>query len=226
MAILKEKVGLTNEDLRKLRAMRPGMPLDLQVRSPNATKRVKTEFIGMDGTRSLIIKFPDEAKWGNLRDAIYPDNDMVVRYILEDATGEVIAFKVKITLVLSKPGNYVFTTFPLSIQSHGLRSEQRSQTQIPVQVAPKELVSDALGGQILDISNSGCRLGVGRKTQKQRYTTKQSIIISLKASDGHQEQLTGTVMNARSDEVTNFYGVKFEASEAVVGSLLNRLMIL
>lgn len=222
MAILKEKVGLSNEDMRKLRSMRPGMPLDLQVVSPTATKRVRTEFVGMDGVRCLILRFPDEGKWGNLRDAIYPDNNMVVRYILEDETGEIVAFKVKITLVLSKPGNYVFTTFPLSIQSHGLRSEERAQTQVPVVVSDGV---DQADGLILDLSNSGCRIGVPRKTQKIKLAAKQKITMQLKSAKGQQESLTGIIMNARNDGVNNFFGVKFEASEAVVGALLSQLML-
>lgn len=225
MTILKEKVGLTNEDLRKLRSMRPGMPLDLQVVSPTATKRVRTEFIGMEGTRCLIIKFPDEGKWGNLRDAIYPDNSMVVRYILEDETGEIVAFKVKITLVLSKPGNYVFTTFPLSLQSHELRAETRSQTQVPVTLLEASTNTPLCKGTLMDLSNSGCRVGVNKKAQKVAIATKQKLKILIKLNDGSSKSLVGTVMNLRTDEVTNFFGVKFEESESAVEALLARLLI-
>ena len=225
MAILKEKVGLSNEDMRKLRSMRPGMPLDLQVVSPTATKRVRTEFIGMEGTRCLIIKFPDEGKWGSLRDAIYADNSMVVRYILEDETGEIVAFKVKITLVLSKPGNYVFTTFPLSLQSHELRSEQRSQTQVPVSVSDAKFDTHLTQGTLMDLSNSGCRIGVDKKSQKNGISTKQKIKIAIKLADGTSKSLTGTVMNVRSDGVKNYYGVKFEESESAVEALLTQLLL-
>ena len=81
MAILQEKVGLTNEDLRKLRLMRPGRPLDLQLTTATTTKRVRTEFVGMDGTRCMIFKYPDEGKWGSLGDGIFKDKTMIARYI-------------------------------------------------------------------------------------------------------------------------------------------------
>jgi hypothetical protein len=225
MAILTEKVGLSNADMRKIRSMRPGMPLDLQVVSPNSTKRVRTEFIGMDGIRALIIKFPDEAKWGNLRDAIYADNSMVVRYILEDGTGEIIAFKVKITLVLSKPGNYVFTTFPLSMQSHELRSEQRAQTQVPASLL--QIENDQLLGKahILDLSSSGCRLGIRRQALKARLLPKHKIKLQVRTAPNHHETLIGTVMNAKNDEVDQYYGIKFEASEKIVEGLISQLLI-
>lgn len=225
MAILKEKVGLSNEDMRKLRSMRPGMPLDLQVVSPTSTKRVRTEFIGMDGVRCLIMKFPDEGKWGNLRDAIYNDNSMVVRYILEDKTGEIIAFKVKITLVLSKPGNYVFTTFPLSIQSHGLRAEQRSQTSVPVILRDAADTSTEDLGLIIDLSSSGCRVGVKRSKQKLRLLSKQQINLQISTSAAHYETLSGTIMNVKSDDVENYYGIKFDQAEGVVEKLLSQLLI-
>jgi hypothetical protein len=49
MTILQENFGLTNEDLRKIRSMRPGRPLDLQLTTATTVKRVRTEFVGMDG---------------------------------------------------------------------------------------------------------------------------------------------------------------------------------
>ncbi|MCC2615823.1 flagellar brake protein [Aestuariibacter halophilus] len=225
MAILKEKVGLTNADMRKLRSMRPGMPLDLQVKSPTSTKRVRTEFVGRDGMKCLILKFPDESRWGNLRDAIYPDNNLVVRYILEDETGEIIAFKVKVTLVLSKPGNYVFTTFPLSIQSHGLRAEQRAQTQIKATVLNEQGDKELADGVILDLSSSGCRVGIKRTVQKERFAAKTPIRVKIRLPDGSDEILAGTIMNAKQDEVENYYGVKFEASAPVVESMLSQFLL-
>ncbi|MCV2885248.1 flagellar brake protein [Aestuariibacter sp. AA17] len=225
MAILREKVGLSNKDLKKLRSMRPGMPLDLQVKSPTGIKRVKTEFIGMDGTRCLIIKFPDEGKWGSLRDAIYTDNSMVVRYILEDETGEIVAFKVKVTLVLSKPGNYIFTTFPLSLQSHGLRAEERSQTQVPAALYGAESEAKLCEGVIHDLSNSGCRIGVSRGTQKNRMAPKTHVKIHVTNFEGETEAFSGTIMNAKSDELSHYYGIKFAESEAAVEALRKRLLL-
>lgn len=225
MAILTEKVGLSNQDMRKLRSMHPGMPLDLQVVSPTATKRVRTEFIGMDGVRGLILKYPDESKWGNLRDAIYADNSLVVRYILEDGTGEVIAFKVKITLVLSKPGHYVFTTFPLAMQSHELRCEKRAQTQVPVNILNFEHDTVLAKGIILDLSSSGCRLGFRRQLLKTKILPKNKVKLQVKTAPERQQTLVGVVMNVRHDEVDQYLGIKFEASEKVVEGLISQLLI-
>lgn len=225
MAILKEKVGLTREDLRKLRAMRPGLSLDLQVMAASGIKRIKTEFIGMDGTRSLIIKFPDEARWGSLRDAIYADSMLVVRYIHEEDAGEVVAFKVKTNVILSKPANYIFTSFPLSLQCHALRSEQRAQAHVFVTVVETQTDVMLFDGMIVDLSLSGCRVSVDRKLVKQKLELKQHITLAVKNPDGKISELTGVVMNQKVDETRFYFGVKFEASEKVVEGLLHQLMI-
>ncbi|GAC14229.1 PilZ domain-containing protein [Aliiglaciecola lipolytica] len=225
MAILKEKVGLTREDLRKLRAMRPGLSLDLQVMAASGIKRIKTEFIGMDGTRSLIIKFPDEARWGSLRDAIYADSMLVVRYIHEEDAGEVVAFKVKTNVILSKPANYIFTSFPLSLQCHALRSEQRAQAHVFVTVVETQTDVMLFDGMIVDLSLSGCRVSVDRKLVKQKLELKQHITLAVKNPDGKISELIGVVMNQKVDETRFYFGVKFEASEKVVEGLLHQLMI-
>lgn len=225
MAILQEKVGLTNDDLRKIRLMRPGMPVDLQVTSAKTTKRVRTEFVGMDGNRNMIIRFPDEGKWGSLRNAIYPDNTMIVRYILEDETGEVIAFKIKIVLVLTKPSHLVFTTFPLAIQSHDLRTEQRAQIRIAATLLDATDDSEICHCLVRDISPQGCRISVDRTTKGARPTVKQQIKMYFPQADGKELLIRGTVMNNKADEVMYFYGIKFDSSEEEVNHLLTQLMI-
>ncbi len=225
MAILKEKVGITKRDLVKLRAMRPGMALDLQLVAPNGIKRVKTEFIGMDGMRCLIIKFPDESRWGNLRDAIYADNSMVVRYILEEDAGEVVAFKVKINLVLSRPGNYIFTGFPLSIQCHALRSEERAQAHVPVSVRDSSTTEELCDGMIVDLSLSGCRVSLDRGSLKEKLPQQAQITLNVRLPDGNYTELTGKVMNQKVEPLKHFLGIKFDAEEGVVGDLLHQLML-
>lgn len=225
MTILKEKVGLSREDIKKLQAMRPGMSMDLQLSSPTGIKRVKTEFIGMDGTRSIILKFPDETRWGPLRDAIYADNSMVVRYIYEEDAGEVVAFKVRINVVLSKPANYIFTSFPLAVQCHALRTEQRAQAHVPVSMFQLSTGKILFNGLIIDLSLSGCRISTDRATLKQKIDSKEAITLKIKNPDGQVSDLLGSVMNQKTDLTKHYFGVKFDASEQVVEGLLHQLML-
>lgn len=225
MANLHEQIGLSNEDLRKIRSMRPGTPIDLQITSASTTKRVRSEFVGMDGTRCVIIRFPDESKWGSLRDFIFTDNTLVVRYILEDETGEIIAFKVKVTLILSKPSHLIFTTFPLVIQSHDLRSEPRAQTRMAVTLCEATASKDICTCIVRDISLKGCRISIERSV-KSRPALKQKIVMLFKDAFGNEVLLNGLIMNAKSDEVVFYYGIKFESAEEDVAQLLQKVMLI
>jgi hypothetical protein len=225
MAIVLDNIGLTNEDLRKIRMMRPGTPVDLQVTSASTTKRVRTEFVGMDGTRCMIIRFPDESKWGSLRDAIYTENTLVVRYILEDDTGEIIAFKVKVTLILTKPTHLIFTTFPLAIQSHDLRAEQRAQTRIAVSLCDNQSGSSLGDCIVRDLSLKGCRISIDKSRQGPRPAVKQQIKMQFADAAQGEYVLVGTIMNNKADEVSLFYGIRFETAESEVAKLMQKLML-
>lgn len=225
MNILKEKVGLNREDIKKIKAMKPGLSLDLQLSAPTGIKRVKTEFVGMDGTRCLILKFPDEIRWGPLRDSIYSDNTMVIRYIYEEDAGEVVAFKVKINVVLSKPGNYIFTSFPLAVQCHALRTEQRAQAHVPVNLIQLSSGKELFDGLIIDLSLSGCRVSTDRVNVKEKIELKEAVTLRIKNPDGKSSDLLGLVMNQKSDVTKHYFGIKFDASEQVVEELLHQLML-
>lgn len=225
MAILREKSGLSNEDLRKLRSLHPGMALDIQVRSPTAAKRVRTEFVGMDGTRCLILRHPDEGRWGSLKDAIYADNQIIVRYILEDETGEVIAFKSNILLVATRPSHLVFISFPTAIQNQGLRSDKRVFTRTPVELFDAGTDKPLFDGLVLDISSSGCRVGIRREVPDGNKLAGKTLQLVIKTSKEKSHQIRGQVMNQRADESYFYYGIKFEAQEALLNELLSEILI-
>ena len=224
MAILQEKTGLTNEDINKIRSMRPGRALDLQIDTVKTTKRVRTEFVGMDGTRCMIFKYPDEGKWGTLSDGIFKDKSIIARYIFEDDTGEIIAFKVKILLVATKPSHLIFTSFPLIIQRHDLRAQLRTQTRIATSLVDAETDSVICDSIVLDISEHGCRMCIDKKSTGIRPKLKQVVKMYFAVSTDKETLLTGTIMNIKSDEVSLYFGVKFETSEAA-NPLLKNLML-
>ncbi|MDF2177688.1 flagellar brake protein [Aliiglaciecola sp. CAU 1673] len=225
MAILKEKSGLSNDDLRKLRSMHPGMTLDIQVKSPSATKRVRTEFVGMDGTRCIILRHPDEGRWGSMKDAIYADNQIIVRYILEDETGEVIAFKSNILLVATRPSHLLFISFPIAIQNQGLRSDKRVFTRTPVELFDVATNKTLFEGLVLDISSSGCRIGIRRDVPDGGKLAGKTLKMAIKASKEKSYEVKGQVMNQRADETYFYYGIKFEAQEALLTELLSEILI-
>lgn len=217
--------GLSNEELHKLRSMRPGMTVDLQINSPTLRRRVRTEFVGIDSSRYLIFRFPDEKKWAGLGGAIYINNSMIVRYILEDDSGEIIAFKVKIIVVISSPSKLIFTEFPESMQSHGLRGELRSQTRIAALLIDANDGSHIVPCLVRDISHQGCMISIGRDAKGIKPHIEQRLELLIRNPSSEDITLAGVIRNTKADETTNYYGIQFEASEQEMEKLLTQLLI-
>lgn len=224
MAILKDSVGLSAEDLRKLKAMRPGMSVDLQYKSSTTTRRIKTEYIGMDYRRCIILKFPDENKWGNVRDGLYQDNSVILRYILEEETGEVIAFKSTISFILSKPQHLVFLTFPLAIQNMGLRAEQRQQLRIPAKVASSALPK-VLDAMVLDLSSGGSRIGFSRKLPLNSKLVGTNLTLELNGPNQESATIEAEVKNYKLEDSFHCFGLKFVESSDVIEQILSQINI-
>ncbi len=217
--------GLSRDELFKLRSMRSGMIVDLQIHSPTLKRRVKTEFVGMDGNRSLIFRFPDENKWAGLGGAIYMNNTMIVRCILEDETGEIVAFKVKIIIVITKPSKLIFTSLPESLQSHGLRTEQRAQTRIAALLIDSQERSHIVPCLVRDISNQGCMISIGRDAKGVKPAVDQELELLIPNSEGDDISLSGHVRNKKEDDSRHYFGIKFCDDENDVAKLLSQLLI-
>ncbi|MDU0354857.1 PilZ domain-containing protein [Paraglaciecola aquimarina] len=199
--------------------------MDLQITTLTGVKRVRTEFVGMDNKRCLIIKFPDESKWGRLKDAIFKDNTMVVRYILEDDIGEIIAFKVKVLLVTTAPTDLIFTSFPTAIQSHDLRAEPRAQTSIAVKLTDAQTNEPLCHCVIIDISSNGCRVSIDKKVLVGTPAMRQVIKMHLSAASDKSIELEGTIMSTKVDEVFRYFGIKFDTPKSEVKQLLKDMMV-
>ena len=123
---------ISADGLMSLRTLDPGDIVDLQISMPAAPKRVKTEYVGMLVDECLLFHIPTSAKWITIRDALTVGNDIVVRSVLEGSAGQVIAFRVKVLKLISKPSGLLVTSFPKRIESIGLRAAKRAQLGIAV----------------------------------------------------------------------------------------------
>lgn len=229
MAILASRQKLSSADLNKLRSLKPGLTVDFQLSFPNTVKRVRSEFIGADGRKTLIFKFPDEKKYGPLRDGLYVDGQIIVRLVLED-TGEIVAFKTKVKAITMSPIHAVWVNFPEAVQVQGLRAEKRAQIRVPCDLnALQSKISEEhknrlAEGMILDISGSGCRVGVPRKGREK--IEDKHILLEISAP-GKQEdfRFKSEIMNVRMDELYFYYGLRFEEKNHYTEALLERLMV-
>lgn len=219
----REITGLSVEDVQKIRLLKPGMSVDMQVVAETVGKRVKSDFIGMDGTNVLIFRFPDESKWGDTSDELTVDTGVIIRFLLEEDEGQVVAFKSRITFILREPVPLLFVTFPAFIQSQSLRSEVRAKIRISVSIFSANTQETLAMGTLVDMSIGGCRFITQRAECKKIQC--QNIIIRLNGQTAERFELQGLIVNVKRDAVYYSYGVKFTTSEVEVGQLLNRLML-
>lgn len=229
MAILASRQKLSSADVNKLRSIKPGLAVDFQLTFPTTVKRVRSEFIGADGRKILIFKFPDEKKFGPMRDGLYVDSNVIVRLVLED-TGEILAFKSKVKAITMAPIHAVWINYPEAVQIQGLRAEKRAQIRVPCELnaiagnISTEHKNKLAEGMVMDISASGCRVGVSRKGREK--IEDKHIVLEVSSPGKQQDfRFKSEIMSVRMDELYFYYGLRFEEKNHYTEALLERLMV-
>ncbi len=219
-------MALSKQDILSLTSLVPGSTIDLQIATPTAPKRVKTLYVGTDIPNCMIFQIPNNPKWTVVRDLLTSGTEIVVRYVLEGDAGQIIAFRVKVAKVISKPCGLLITHFPDSVQTLGLRAEKRAQPGIAVQVKADGFPEDSeVTGIIVDVSSKGCRIALPIKpdwpildndkaVQFEYHMGKTSIIID------------GIIKNKSSELSYLYYGVQFKENQASVQKLLERHILI
>lgn len=222
---MEEKVvnrRMNREDVESLRSLLPGAVVDLQITTPTAPRRVKTGYVGLDLGNCLFFQAPTSAKWMSTRDLLTVGNELVVRYVLEGNAGQVIAFRVKVLKLLSKPTGLLITSFPSHIESIGLRANKRTQPGISVKVS-SETFPDAekVKGIIVDISRHGCKIALPLNPEWPVMLDDASITLTY-STDGEETDIQATVRNHKLESDFVYYGIKFDSDEDTVNALLSR----
>ncbi|WP_338517593.1 PilZ domain-containing protein [Alteromonas gracilis] len=217
---------INSEGLASLRTLDPGDIVDLQIAMPAAPKRVKTEYVGMLIDECLMFHIPNSAKWITTRDALTVGNEVVVRSVLEGDTGQVIAFRVKVLKLLSKPSGILITSFPRRIESIGLRSAKRVQLGISVTLEAEVYPDDEnVSGIIVDISPKGCKVALQVKPNWE-IMIDDSLVHLVYALDGKDVSLQAKVKNHKLEKDIVYYGLAFDCDDKLVSSLLSRHTLL
>lgn len=227
MAEKPAQLTLSRDNIESLKALHVGESIDLQITTPTSPRRVKTQYVGMDMPNCLIFQMPTTAKWMSTRDLLTVGNDLVVRYVVEGDAGQVIAFRVKVLKLLSKPSGLLFTSFPQTMQSIGLRSEKRAQPGIAVAVKSPlfgEESEDATG-IIVDVSAKGCRVAMPINPDWPVLPPEEHITL-IYVGDGNDIELSATVKNNKVEQDYNYYGLQFDDNQDAILQLLDRHVLL
>lgn len=213
--------------MASLKALQPGAIVDLQISTPTSPKRVKTTYVGMDFPRCMVFQFPNMNKYGVLKDVLYPENTVIIRYVLEGKSGQVIAFKAKVNHIQSQPSNLFFTTCPMSLQSLGLRSEKRASPGIAAELTFGE-GSDAIKALIVDVSQNGCRLALEQdvleSVDASQFEAETELTLCVDLSE-KTIILKGNIRNSKQQDGYLFLGIQFQSANSDVDVLLKRHII-
>ncbi|KXJ60504.1 MAG: hypothetical protein AXW14_03975 [Alteromonas sp. Nap_26] len=217
---------ISADSLMSLRTLDPGDIVDLQISMPAAPKRVKTEYVGMLVDECLLFHIPTSAKWITIRDALTVGNDIVVRSVLEGSAGQVIAFRVKVLKLISKPSGLLVTSFPKRIESIGLRAAKRAQLGIAVNLRASVYPEDeTVSGIILDISSKGCRVALQLKPNWEVMIDDSEVHLVYNL-DGKDISLKAKVKNHKLEKDIVYYGLAFDCDDKLVKTLLSRHTLL
>ncbi len=217
---------LSPKELANLTSLKPGTVVDMQITTPVSTKRVKTQFVGLQLPPCLIFQYPNQNRWGVLKDFLKQGASIVIRYVLEGASGEVIAFKVEVLRAISRPSEMLFTTVPETMQSMGLRAERRSTPGIAVKVKVKhEGQSIADQGLIIDVSSNGCRIAMEISPEFPPIELENKMDLELEIGE-KKGDLHAIVKNRRQDKHYIYYGLQFVDKVSIVNELLRRHILI
>ncbi len=217
-----EENKISLEDFEALEALRPGGIVDLEITMPAASKRVKTEYLGMHANDCMMFHIPTSSKWITVRDALTVDNTIVVRSIVEGNTGQVIAYRVKVLKLLANPSGILITSFPRRVERIGLRASQRSQPGVAIEIKSDVYeCKENAHGIIVDLSKQGCKVGLQIKPNYPVLIdgTEVTLIYML---DGKPVEIKAAIKNHKLDNKVVYYGMKFSTDDAMIGELLAR----
>lgn len=221
----KDVQRLSKADIDILTRLAPGTLVDLQIDTPTSPQRLKTYYAGTDIPNGFIFQVPNTHKWANIRDQLVAGNNVVVRFVIEGAVGQVIAFKVPILKCFSKPISILITGFPTTIQTLGLRAEQRAQPGIPVILKPEEEGNTETKALILDVSRTGCKLAIPVNKDNAMLDVNKNITLGC-TLDGEDISIACMVKNVSQDKGYHFYGIQFALNQTGVERVIERHILI
>ena len=186
--------------------------------------RLKTTYFGTDGQHCLFFRYPASTELVNTTHLLEADMHIVIRYVLDEPYGEVVAFKARILKVIHSPVPMLITSFPSTLQKLGLRSEKRAISGVPVEVVLDEQENREEEGLIVDISQNGCKLLIPFKTVLQVIEDDEKITLCVELSE-RTLVLAARVKNVRIEKDYHAYGIQFEDHDNQLERLLERYMI-
>ena len=208
-------------NLDKLALITVGNIVDVEILTPTASKRIKTEFVGLLSERFIILNFPTPKRLSNADEYLKDGVVVIVRAVLESGGGQVIAFRQQVMSVSSHPARLLYLHFPKQVQLFSLRSQTRIPTLIPA-----KMVLDSerqLEGVIKDISLTGVMFE--SKSEDVSELKGSQIKLVLDKTKKGMSEFTGQVCSIKSTNACTQFGIQLLASEGEIKTFMQNHLI-
>jgi len=209
-------------NLDKLALITVGNIVDVEILTPTASKRIKTEFVGLLSDRFIILNFPTVKRLPNADEYLKDGVVVIVRAVLESGGGQVIAFRQQVMSVSSHPARLLYLHFPKQVQLFSLRS----QTRIPTLIPAKMVVDSErqLEGVIKDISLTGVMFDT--KTDDDLSELKATEIkLVLDKANKNISEFAGKVCSIKNKGSNTQLGIQLLASEGEIKTFMQNHLI-
>jgi c-di-GMP-binding flagellar brake protein YcgR len=168
--------------------------------------------------------YPASNNVHDVSNLIETDTQLIIRYVLDEPYGEVVAFKVRVLRVLDIPIPMLITTFPKALQKLGLRAQKRAISGVPADIVFDEQGNREADGLIVDISKNGCQLFIAYESEKQQAEINETITLCVELAE-RTLLLSAKVKNIRIEKNFHAFGVEFEDPDNQLERLLERYVI-
>ena len=181
---------------------------ELQLEIDGVAGRVRSELVGMDHGKYLVVKTPTVAQLGGIGGKLYAGNRVVVRYVYG---GSVYGFETSVIDAIAQPVRVVFLTCPKVVNERNIRSNRRIETLLPARI---DVDAQSLEGTVTDISTSGCHFRIKAQKGATPFGGKNEVdkdielSVQLPGVSG-ELYLRGKLKNVRREEGTVEAGIAF-----------------
>jgi len=150
-----EKKNLTSAD-NLARYFTLGQLMDVEIDDIDK-RRFQCRLVGMKEGGYLLVEQPSLTKFGHLKDALFNRQNVIIRTICENTTGDCLGFRSMVQYKIEHPDRLLFLTFPHSMQVHELRAESRILVSVPASITDSK-GEKTFKGVLTDLSSGGCRI--------------------------------------------------------------------
>jgi len=201
----------------KISQLVTGQKIEVQLSNSNVPARFYSEFIGAVNERWVIVNMPDARKYNDMRDLLEEKTPVIVRFVLENESGEICAFRSEISYVISHPTKMLFILWPSQIEHRVIRKGRRFDAFLPASVSGLSVKGEDkdFKGHILDVSESGCRLKHDKPEGKldELWENGSKIVLKIEQKNNGELTLKAIVRQIKLVEDQLELGVQFMGNQ-------------